>query len=493
MRFSLGVGLVLLSALLEILAFPPLNWYWFSFIFAVPLFIFLDKERRLLYLLGGFFVYRILVGFGTVYFTFDPIMFIASALIFMGLPISFYFISRLTKNLAFLSLLIFWPLWEYLEAYYTALPNFVMVAGNALGSSPFLGLASFGGLATLIIFVIFINLLIFAIYQQRSNKKQMAILIIGLVIALLLGYQLSQLFLNKNSADYQSLNNSKKLALVSDNGYLDKVFKNKNFNPSQLSQAIDEALTPLFDDLKNKDFDIVILPEAMIDIDFGSSINQEAFLKFKISNNGILIDKYGELANNLNKNLIANITSIQDGKRYNTILFFNNKGELVDIFNKKILAIAGEYWPFAHWRPFYLDWASNLDPQKYKDYAIFDHSKNFSRGETKSVRLNGLVFAPAICSEIHYLKEVKARVELNSNVILNISSNMWLSPELGLEKYLILTNNLRKIESVWLKIPIVVNGRQTPATLITPDGGIISSNYETPGKNYNIFVIDVKI
>ncbi len=498
LSFLQAAFLISAAAILEILASPSFNLYWFIFIFAVPLFIFLEKERNLFYLLVGLLSYRFLASLGITYFVFDPFLFLASILIFTGLPLSFYFIKRLVnKNVAFLSLVILWPFWELLEARYTALPNFAMTTGSALGSSPFLGLAAFGGLPTLIIFLIIINLLVFAIYRQIKNKKSIKISTTALIIVLLAGALSSQLLLNKNAADYQLLKNIKRLALISESGYYDRIFRTRTFTPEQLSQTFDQALAPLFNDLKSQssNFDIVVLPESMIDFDLRDTINQEALDKFKISNNGVLITKYGELAKKLNKGLIANIISVQDGKRYNTILFFDRAGELVDIFNKKNLVISGEYWPFGNWRPFYFYWVKSMDPnlyRQYQQYPFFDPSKSFSPGTTRVVNFDGLIFATAECSEIHYPEEMRARVKLGGQLIINLSSNLWVPEGASLNQYLRLTDNLRRIESVWLKVPITSNGRRTWPSLATPDGKIISTGYTSAGKNYNIFVAEVR-
>ncbi len=498
LTFSRAAFLLSSAAILEIIASPPFNLYWLIFIFVVPLFIFLEKERNLFHLLLGLLSYRFLASLGITYFVFDPFLFLASILIFSGLPLSFYFIKRLVnKNVAFLSLIILWPFWELLEARYTALPNFAMTTGSALGPSIFLGLAAFGGLPTLIIFIIIINLLIFGIYWQIKNKKLIKLLIVTLMIILAAGALVSQLLLNKNAAEYQSLKNIKRLALISENGYYDRIFKTKILTPEQLSQTIDEALTPLFNDLKSqdKDFDIVVLPESMIDLDLRNTTNRAAFDKFKISNNGVLITKYGELAKKLNKGLVANIISVQDAKRYNTILFFNRHGELVDIFNKKNLVISGEYWPFGNWRPFYFYWMKYFDPQlyhQYQEYPFFNPSKSFSRGTTRTAQLDDLIFATAECSEIHYPDEMRARVKLGGQLILNLSSNLWLPEGEFLNQYLRLSDNLRRIESAWLKVPVASNGRRTWTTFATPDGKITSAGYISSGKNYNIFIIGVK-
>lgn len=498
LTFLHAAFLISAAAIFEILASPPFSLYWLIFIFAVPLLIFLEKERNLFHLWAGLLTYRLIASLGITYFVFDPFLFLASILIFSGLPLSFYFVKRLVnKNLAFLSLIILWPFWELLEARYTALPNFAMTTGSSLGPSIFLGLAAFGGLPTLIIFIIIINFLVFTIYRQTKNKKPIKLLIAASIIILVAGALVSQLLLNKNAADYESLKNIKRLVLVSESGYFDRVFKTKILTSEQLNQTIDEALAPLFNDLKSrdKDFDIVVLPESMIDLDLRSTTNQAAFDKFKISNNGILITKYGEFAKKLNKDLITNIISVQNGKRYNTILFFNRNGELVDIFNKKNLVISGEYWPFGNWRPFYFYWVKSLDPnlyRQYQEYSFFNPSKSFSRGTTRVVNFDNLIFATAECSEIHYPDEMQARVKLGGQLILNISSNLWVPEGISLNQYLRLTDNLRRIESVWLKVPVTSNGRRTWLSLATPDGKITSAGYTSAEKNYNISVAEIK-
>ena len=80
---------------------------------------------------------------------------------------------------------------------------------------------------------------------------------------------------------------------------------------------------------------------------------------------------------------------------------------------------------------------------------------------------------------------------MQSNAILNSSSNMWLYG--GIDHYLNLTNNLRRIEAVWLKMPLMVNGRKEPGALITPDGkSIKADNFKTEDKHYNVFVVGIK-
>jgi len=78
--------LVILSGVLAIIAFLPFK---FSFVFAffclVPFFIFWEKENGFWRLLLGTFIFRLILLSGTVYYTFEPITWILSLLIFCGL------------------------------------------------------------------------------------------------------------------------------------------------------------------------------------------------------------------------------------------------------------------------------------------------------------------------------------------------------------------------------------------------------------------------
>ena len=502
-KFWLAIGLILAAAVLEILAFPPLNWYWLSFIFAVPLFFFLAEENRLWRLLGGFFIFRLVFGLGTAYFLIEPILFFSSILIFLGLPLSFYLIAKYSRRLALASLIILWPVFEFLEARYTALPNFIVEIGNALGSSPFLGLARWGGLAGLTVFCIGINLLLFFLVREilkkeDKNKKNIIILTSLVFVILFSGLVISKIFLKQNHREYEALAGSKRVALVTDDGRLDEIFKKKELDEKKLEIEIIKAGEMILKKLKelktDSDFSLVILPEGLFDVIYDKTIDREAKDNFKIDNDGILIKAYRNMAINLEVDLVANVISRQDGRPYNTLLFFDSQGKLVDVFNKEKLTITGEYWPFGQWRPFYFN--SLLDPKKNKEYyrdkenAVFNPANNLYRGESKIISLEDINLAPAICLEIHYPGLVKKRVEMGADMIINISSSIWINN--GLEKYLALTDNLKKIEAVWLKKPILSTGRKENAVIITPDGKEAGILFDAFSSQNGVFIAEVR-
>jgi len=514
--------LSILSAILGILAFLPFKlFYVFGFIFLVPIFIFLFQEEKFWRLILGIFIFKIILSTTTLYFAFEPYGFLLSIFVFLGLPVTIFLIKRLlsrfTKPSIFnsqwsivLLLPFLWIFFEDLQARYSFLPVYIGTVGNIFGNSPFLGLAAIGGLNTLSFFAILINLLIGIMILnmgkfdlpklpsilRRSNfqKSNFAVIVIIIVIVII-GWQISQIKLQQNSNFYSSRPHTLKVGLVSNNEKFDEeflIFKSDTFTEKEKELAslmIDEKLNLLRTDLRDKKLDLLILPEDMIDIEVWNNADKEAQEKFGISNAGILIKAYRDLAKEFNIYLVATLTTIQNNKRYNSTLLFNKKGELVDVYNKSRLTIGGEYWPFGNWRPFYYDWFKKITPTLDTKSPIYNQAYRYIPGEKKLLKDKNLSFASLICIEIHYPNEVKTFKNLGSQFISHTSNSDWVT--IGLKNYLYLTDNLRKIEAVWLKIPILINGRYEKAGIITPDGKIKAVNFESATKDYGLFIGDV--
>ena len=534
--------LPIFSATLGILAFLPFNFsYLFGFVFLVPIFIFIFQEKKFWRLVLGVFIFKIILVTLTLYFAFEPYGFLLSIFVFLGLPVSVFIIKHLPlskKEFSFFRNLrsragtvsewsedergeeqasparwagrsglrekkilfvlpFLWIFFENLQARYSFLPVYLGTVGNIFGNSPFLGLAAFGGLNTLSFFAVLINLLIsLAIFnfKKLSYKSNFAVIVIIIVIVIT-GWQISQIKLQQNSAFYSSRPHTLRVGLVSNNEKFDEdflLFKSDVFTDEEKKLAslmVDKKLNFLKADLADKKINLLILPEDMIDIEIWNDSDKEAREKFGIANAGILIRAYRNLAKELNTYLAATLTTIQDNKRYNSTLLFNREGELVDIYDKSHLAIGGEYWPFGNWRPFYYDWLRKITPTLDTESAIYNKAYRYTPGERKLLKDKNLSFASLICIEIHYPNEVKIFKNLGSQFISYTSSNRWIA--IGLKNYLYLTDNLRKIEAVWLKIPILINGRYEAAGIIMPDGKIEAVNFESVAKDYGLFTGDM--
>jgi len=515
--------LAVISAILGILAFPLAGIYPLGFIFLTPLFIFIIKERSPLRLLLGVSLFRFILGIGVLFFVFDPIIFISSILIFLGLPLSLLILRHFIKKIVplwtstrkeiycLLILMPFlWTFWELIEAKYSFLPTFVLTAGNIFGSSPFLGLAAIGGLAGLTFFAAVLNSLItFLALNLKEFKPTQAglpagkqdklkILTIILVIIFIIsgGYLVSKLKLSKNALNYQNLPNKFEVVLVSSANKFDqefRFFKHEILSPEEkiiAENLIEKKMNLVKDGLYGKKIDLMILPEDLIGMESWQDADIEAKNKFGIENSGILIRAYRKLAQELNANLAVTLTTIQNNKRYNSTVVFNRKGELMDIYNKFNLTIGGEYWPFGNWQPFYYKLLEKKMMEVDQGRAMFNKEYAYERGQEKILKIENLIFGSAICSEAQYPWQIKEFKKMGAEFISHTATNRWAI--FGLNNFRGLTDNLRKIEAVWLGIPILINGRQEMAGVITPDGKMNSANFKSQNKDFGIFIGEIR-
>ena len=453
-----------LSAILGIIAFLPVNFYPAGFVFLVPLFIFFLREQKFWRLIFGAAIFRLVFGLGTGYYTLEPIFWTSSLLIFLGLPASVFIVKKLTNFFSakyliplsghplLFSLPFLWTFFDHLEARYSLLPTYIITVGNIFGSSPFLGLANFGGIVPLTFFAAIINFLIAAIIIKFFKTKFVPIAIIFIFI--FLGWQISNFELKKNSSDYNGLSNSLKLAVVS---------VNEKFTAGQ------------FDSLKKElaaaHANLVVFPEDMVDVPAGKS--------FFLAQN---------TAQELKTNLLAAFDTTHDGARYNSVVLFDKEGNIIAQRDKNRLTFIGEYWPFGNWRPLFYDWLKKFDPS-IADYAIFSPQNAYRQGERKLLSVSSpqgqVSFAAPICLEINYPGDLAEYKKSGAKFIVNPSSGRWIKK--GVKHFLYLTNNLKKIESVWLKIPIISSGVNDYAGVILPDSETRLVDYENGEKNYGIF------
>lgn len=499
--------LVFLSVILGILAFPLFGIYHLGLIFLVPFFIFLIREKNLFKLLWGTFIFKFFLSLGVAFFIFEPLIFFFSILVFLILPLSIFFLRKFIIQRRFLLAAIpfLWILTEHLQARFSFLPIYIMMPGNIFGSSPFLGLAGVGGLTSLTFFAILVNSLITIVilrFQSSRSEYPRKYAVLGgsifLIFILIFGvYLISQTKLQRNKIIYQKLPVKTKIALLSSSEKFDKefnAFKNNILSAEEKTKAeiiINNILKPIKSELVDKQIDLLILPEDMIDIESWKDVDEEARNKFGIENAGILLKVYRRLAQELNINLVATLTTIQNGKRYNSTILFNRQGKLADIYNKFNLTIMGEYWPFGDWRPFYYKFIEKDLLEAGQGRAIFDREYAYQRGQEKTLQTENLIFGSAICSEAQYPWQMKDLKKIGAKFISHTATNRWAMS--GLKNFRELTNNLRKIEAVWLQLPILINGREEMAGLITPDGKIDSVNFENGNKNFGIFTGEIKL
>src|SRR3989344_3981364 len=88
----------ILSGILGIIAFLPVNFYPTGLVFLTPLFIFFLREQKLRRLILGAIIFKLFFYLGTIYFTLEPLAWGSGLLIFAGLPILVWLIKSTPPN-----------------------------------------------------------------------------------------------------------------------------------------------------------------------------------------------------------------------------------------------------------------------------------------------------------------------------------------------------------------------------------------------------------
>lgn len=467
--YNTRMWLPVVSALFGIVAFLPFNLYPATFIFLVPLFIFFLREKKLWRLVLGAAFFRLLFGIGTAYYTLEPIFWLSSLLIFLGLPISIFLFKKLSRwgsqtsptflgksdfpTIVFLPFA--WTFFDLLQAQWSLIPTYLITAGNALGSSPFLGLAGIGGFISLTFFVALVNAFIVAIILWESNRHTVCVLLVATALFIFSGWQISQFELRRNAEAYAALPQEISFATVSVNG---------TASADQFEQIKQE--------LSGRQIDLTVFPENIFNDHVGRGTSNSAF---------------SNLAKELNTSVIAAYATASGVEKYNSAVLFGTDGAVAGVHHKNRLSFVGEYWPFGNWRPFFYEWLREKNPA-IGTYAVFDPANAITPGEQNLLSMpigeSIVPFAAPICIEIHYPGDLAAYRALGARFIVNQSSNRWIG--IGRTHFLYLSANLKKIESVSLQLPIIVSGVYDASGVILPSGQVEQAR-PTADKKYSVF------
>src|SRR3989339_367506 len=380
---------------------------YFIFVGLVPFFLFVYYEKSLVRLwLGSFLFYCIMLGLTKKYFS----------------PWFFWFLTP-----------VLFVLLEYGFNVFNYIPGLPLALGNTLGSTIFLPLAR-------IAVLVFLVSLSGVLWIQAKNKK-----LADNINLAVISFSTKVI---ENSPEYKELGASMAYAdSAKVNIFLEKITK-------EIIGIIPETA------------DYVFLPTHIFNSTRENEIESEVFSEYGINNNGSIIVFARQLAKILNKNVITGIVTREYGKKYNSVLFFDRNGNLVDIYHKTNLVIGSEYWPFGDWVPFWMYWLSGAKPGQ-KLYI----KSGFSRSETpfsvlKSENLN---IGVLICSEPRIPGNFVKTKSNKAQIVFTPVNNDWYYG-LGIAFFQKKYFNTLRVNSVYHDIPIIVNGKENYAGIIYPDG-----------------------
>lgn len=491
--------LVILSSALEILANPPFSLYFLTFVFLVPFLIFLVREERFSRILWGAILWKLIFLLGSLYYTFDFFLTFLKLLPFLGFPIFVFLIKKYIPKHTTLALLFLIGagllMFDYISNY-VWLSFLAANIGTSLAGSPFLGLASFGGLWGLSIFTILINCLIayaYLRYEAHKNLKDIKYLALIVVMILIIAGIISQAILKRNKEIYESKKNTLTFTSISLDKNFDEIFKNiptvVNENDAVfIKEFIDRRFEIIKNDLVGKNTELIIFPEDMIDTETWNYADAEAKEKFGITSSRFLIEAFRDVAKTQHAYVLTNLTLMKNGGRYNSELLFNPAGEIIDFYDKNNLVIGGEKWPFGTWHPFYFDLVDQYSPASPQNALkpIFYEEYRYTPGENAHILTVGkMSIGTLICAEILYPERARDYSKRGADILLHSASNNWVS--VGLDSYRAYILNLHKIEAVWLKKPIILTGVNDYAGITLPDGTFKGIDFKEGGRGYAVY------
>ena len=475
--------LPIVAALLGVVAFSPLPYgYWFGFIFLVPLFIFFTRLQTLFVSLFGALLFYLLLRLGASYFSLEFISIGVSTLIFCEIPISIFLLRAVYKRVrgceispmwVLFSLPFVWTLWDTVLARYSPLPTTILSVGNILGSSSFVGLAVFGGIVGLTLFVTIINALIAIIVIRLSRLRRQGVRDIylplaGTVLILGLAAVSSWLILNQRSVEYRERTVHITVTALS-------ITKYPIFSQRILAErAVQETSA-----------DLVVFPEVFFTNIGHADYQTEAEMGAAIAS---LLP--GDAALGVG---VFNFRPSGLDERYETAVLAGGGG-VQGIHHKAHPVFIGEYWPFGSWHPALYDWLRSRNP-RYGAFAMFNKQNGYTAGtvNTLTATIGGAstTLAILVCSEMHYPSDILWYRAHGARFLVNSTSNRWLGK--GKDHFLFLTNNLRRIEAIETGMPIIVSGFEDVAGVFTPDGREQTVSYQQTGDGYALFSGSIKL
>ena len=444
------------------LSLPPFNYFIINFFTFTFLFIFLFKKSKLSMSRKLSFFYGWLFGFGyfiinlywiSLSLTFDQnfkflipfaiILIPAFLALFYGL-ISYFFIYSKSKKILssfFLFALIFGVIEFIRGSILTGFP-WNLIAFSFSNQLEVLGITSIIGTYGFNLFCIslFTSPAIFILRDTRKDILICIFFLISIFTFYIYGSQYKEKFNKAVEKKYEYT-----IRAIGSNITLDRFYKNDD--DISVIQELIEISSP---NLKEKT--IFVWPEGII-----PDISQDELKEYNL-----LFDK------KFNENHLfiigANSYSIEnDIKRYfNSFAVFDNKLNLINLYNKINLVPFGEFLPFENI-------LKNLGLR-----SLTNNYNSFSRGKSRNIiEINQKNFTlkilPLICYEIIY----SGKLFNNSNfdLILNISEDGWFGQSIGPKQHF--THSVfRAIESGKYVLRSANNGI---AAIINPLGQVEQS------------------
>ncbi len=385
-----------ITAVLLSLSLSSFNLWFLAWLGFIPLLIALEnKTLRQSFIIS--YICGILFWSFTVYWLIHvtligQIVLILYLALYFGV---FGMLVYLRRFFSWQSLLLFvpssWVLLEYVRSYlFTGFP-WALLAFSQYKNLAVIQIADIFGAWGVSFLILFINVALYLFFRKQLGKKNLILCAAVLFISLVYGF----LKLSQNKGDgslrepsplFQKIKVSVIQGNIPQNLKWDRSavnFIQNSYRKLTISAAADKP-------------DLVIWPEASVPGLFGQD---EAEFKEVFS-----------LAEQLNINLLAGAVSLSLDKYFNSALFIDKNGQLLEVYNKLHLVPFGEFVPLKNIFPFLETIAPIGDIEPGKAYAIFNQPAKF-----------GVL----ICFEDLFPELSRRFVKNGAKFLVNITNDAW--------------------------------------------------------------------
>ena len=422
---SLGILLTLASY--------PINLFFLNILAFSGLLFFIEKsaskKRHFLYGYGFGFCYFFtslywiplpILNFFNIGLLIIPMMLLVPLILaffigFLSLVTGFFNSNKIFMAISFSCL---WVLIEYLRSNIIFPFPWGLLGYSATSIMPLLQFASIVGISGLSFFVALVSSAIFT----RSFKY---ILAIGLMFCSVYIY------------GYFRLENSKNLVEGSEKREMIRIIqpnvKEERFDSINPQTQIYHKLLKLSNRYGIKNIDYIIWPEASLPIPVVIDDSIKSLLN--------------EIKRKENSKIIIGADRIEKEKndrykQYNSLLVVNSFGEIISVYDKKILVPFGEYIPLNKVFPFIRKIAHSF---KLGDFDVGDIDSSIKLDKKNHILVS-------ICSESIFDMSYYEKLDYNNLFMLNITNDVWFRDSLEPYQHF----NMSRVRAVEYGIPLVI-------------------------------------
>ena len=277
---------------------------------------------------------------------------------------------------------------------------------------------------------------------------------------ILLPMLISFLFVWLIRDDYNPLPQHKTLKIAAIQG---NIPQSRQWSPDQLDLALDVYTSLTRRVVKEAKPDLVVWPETAIP----ASLTYHDVCIFELRK--LFEDiKTPMISGSITYRFANNLDNVSEPPRtYNSALFFNSRGEVVESYDKIHLVPFGEYVPLETHLPWLVEWIG------------MGRSLTAGTEYTVTPFQNDAMIGVNICFE-DIFPEISTRMVRNgANLLLVITNDAWFGTTSGSRQHLAHTI-FRAVENCR---PILRNGNNSDTCFITSDGHVANILYEKESGN----------